>query len=585
METLSKLGYTRCFYVAGGNSMHLLESASRYLECTPVVHEVTAGIAAEYFNQTKRGKAFALVTAGPGLTNLVTSIAGAWLESRELLIIGGQVKSENLQKGGIRQGGIQEIDGVALVKSITKKAIRLENPIDAQEITRIVAITEAERPGPVFVEVCLNVTAMEYSPRATGLTQEEDYSDGQNSMNHDLREILALIQSSKRPLVLLGNGLSRSSALTLQSRLKDLKVPIASTWSGADRIGTDYPFYAGRPNNYGMRWANIFQQQSDLLIVIGSSLGFQQTGFNTEAYMPVGKIIHVDIDESELGKDNPKARVTLKMDSDSFTRILPDLFDGENKWREEWIDFLALVKASIPFIESCQESSREYLSPHSVINDVSKLCASDTQIVVCSSGGTFTAGMQCFENRGNQILLSNKGLASMGYGLAGAIGLAFSNRTAKTILFEGDGGFAQNLQDLGTVAANKLNLKVFVTNNMGYASIRTSQKNYFEGHYLGCDISTGLGFPQWKLIAASYGLAYCELNLESYNSPEFHELFSSSGPVIFEIISNPEQVYLPRVHSKVLPDGSMNSSPIHDMLPRLDQDIAEKVFKYIPIPE
>ena len=334
-----------------------------------------------------------------------------------------------------------------------------------------------------------------------------------------------------------------------------------------------------------MRWANIFQQQSDLLVVIGSSLGLQQTGFNVSAYMPVGKIIHIDIDESELEKDNPKERITLKMDSESFARILPDLFHEENESREEWIDFLALLKATIPFVESCQESTKGYLSPHSVINDVSKLCSSDSQIVVCSSGGTFTAGMQCFENKGTQILLSNKGLASMGYGLAGAIGLAFSNRSVKTILFEGDGGFAQNLQDLGTIAANKLNLKVFITNNLGYASIRTSQKNYFEGHYLGCDTSTGLGFPEWRLIAASFGVTYFELNTESYNSLEYHELFESNQPVVFEILSDPEQIYLPRVHSKVMPDGSMISSPIHDMLPRLDQDIAEKVFKYIPIPE
>lgn len=565
--------------------MHLLESASRYLECTPVVHEVTAGIAAEYFNQTNQEKAFALVTAGPGLTNLVTSIAGAWLDSRALLIIGGQVKSENLQKGGIRQGGIQEIDGVTLVKSITKKAIRLVNPIDAGELTRIVRTTESGRPGPVFVEVCLNVTAAEYNPGTTDEKNDQDYFSGQNPVSIDLREIRTLIHSSKRPLVLLGNGLSRSSALNLQSRLKDLKIPIASTWSGADRVGTDYPYYAGRPNNYGMRWANIFQQQSDLLIVIGSSLGLQQTGFNTEAYMPVGKIIHVDIDQSELEKDNPKERIPIKMDSEAFAELLPNLFHEKSENREEWIELLTLIKASIPFVESCQESSKEYLSPHSVINAVSKLCALDAQIVVCSSGGTFTAGMQCFENKSSQILLSNKGLASMGYGLAGAIGVAFSNRSAKTILFEGDGGFAQNMQDLGTVAANKLNLKVFITNNLGYASIRTSQKNYFEGHYLGCDTSTGLGFPQWKAVAASFGISYFELNTETYDSLKFHELFDSDQPVIFEILSDPEQMYLPRVNSKVLPDGSMNSSPIHDMLPRLDPDIAKRVFKYIPIPE
>ena len=564
--------------------MHLLESASRYLECTPVVHEVTAGIAAEYFNQAENGKAFALVTAGPGLTNLVTSVAGAWLESRELLIVGGQVKSENLRRAGVRQGGIQEIDGVALVSSITKSALRLENPVNAAEIAQVVKTSESERPGPVFIEVCLNVSAAEY-PRNPGNDLVYELREKTPPADIDLSEIETLIQNSQRPLVLFGNGLSRAAASRLQTELRKINVPIASTWSGADRVGSDYPYYAGRPNNYGMRWANIFQQQSDLLIVIGSSLGLQQTGFNVEAYMPVGKIIHVDIDESELAKENPKQRVTLKMDSQEFAKVLPTFFSIEENSREEWINFLAKVKKLIPTVEDCQKSSDSFLSPHSVINTISKLSESDTQIVVCSSGGTFTAGMQCFENKENQILLSNKGLASMGYGLAGAIGLAFSNKTAKTILFEGDGGFAQNLQDLGTVAANKLNLKIFITSNSGYASIRTSQKNYFDGHYLGCDTSTGLGFPNWKLIASSYGLNFFELNPESFNSSEFFELFNSNAPVIFEILSDPEQTYLPRVHSKVMPDGSMNSSPIHDMLPRLDQDISEKVFKYIPIPE
>lgn len=585
METLRNLGYTNCFYVAGGNSMHLLESASRYFDCTPVVHEVSAGIAAEYFNQTKKGKAFALVTAGPGLTNMVTSIAGAWLDSRELLIIGGQVKVENLKKGGIRQGGIQEIDGVTLVKSITKQAIRLDHPMDSTEIARIVATTYLDRPGPVFLEVCLDISAAEYKQDTKINSLVEIRIDSQTSSIDAIKEIRTLIKGSKRPLVLLGNGLSRSGALTLQSRLKDLKIPIASTWGGADRIGVDYPFYAGRPNNYGMRWANIFQQQADLLIVIGSSLGLQQTGFNTEAYMPVGKIIHVDIDAAELNKDNPKQRIALKMESEIFANMLPDMFESANTFREEWIGFLTLVKDSIPFVESCQESSNEYLSPHSVMNHVSKLCDSSAQIVVCSSGGTFTAGMQCFENKSNQILLSNKGLASMGYGLAGAIGLALSTKSSKTILFEGDGGFAQNMQELGTVIANKLNLKIFITSNLGYASIRTSQRNYFGGHYLGCDISTGLGFPKWELIASSYGITHFELNPESINSSHFSELFDSKEPTIFEIFSDPEQTYLPRVASQLAPDGSMISTPIHDMVPRLDRDIAEKVFRYIPIPE
>lgn len=565
--------------------MHLLESASRYMNCTPVVHEVSAGIAAEYFNQASDQKAFALVTAGPGLTNLVTSISGAWLESRELLVIGGQVKRENLKGEGIRQGGIQEIDGISIVKPITKRAIRIEAPIHENSIMNIVSESYTGRPGPVFLEVCLDASAAEINPNEFK-DENIEFSKGQTlDFGQDLSRISSLVKSSKRPLVLIGNGVTREAAKQLQLKLSDLQIPIATTWSGADRVGADYKYYAGRPNNFGMRWANIFQQQADLLIVVGSSLGLQQTGFNTNEFLPNGQIIHVDIDKSELDKPNPKNRTTLQMDSARFLEELPSMFSTEIESRKEWIALLEHIKREFLFVEDCQKSQAPFLSPHEVIYSVSTMCDSDSQIVICSSGGTFTAGMQCFENKNGQILLSNKGLASMGYGLAGAIGLAMSRQEKQTLLFEGDGGFAQNLQELGTVFKNNLNLKIFLVNNEGYASIRTSQKNYFQGHYLGCDTTTGLGFPSWEEISNAYKISYLKLKSGFEADPEFQETFTKPGPVIFEIVADPDQMYLPRVHSVINPDGTMASSPIHDMLPKLPEEIAEKVFSYISIPK
>jgi acetolactate synthase-1/2/3 large subunit len=291
MQCLEGLGFTHVFYVAGGNSMHLLESASRYFECIPVVHEVTACISTEYFNESGGRKAFALVTAGPGLTNTITGIAGAWLESHELLVIGGQVKSANLKSTGSRQGGIQEIDGVGLVAGITKKAVRIEKPMVEHEIAELVNLGKSGRKGPIFLEICLDVSATEFSDvdvmkrQAKTLTPSIEKS---LSFDFNLDQIRALIQKSSRPLILLGNGISRTASKELLEELAPLRIPVATTWSGADRIGFDYPFYAGRPNTFGMRWANIFQQQADLLIVVGSSLGLQQTGFNSAGFLPAG---------------------------------------------------------------------------------------------------------------------------------------------------------------------------------------------------------------------------------------------------------------------------------------------------------
>jgi acetolactate synthase-1/2/3 large subunit len=167
VNELVKLGYTHCFFVNGGNVMHLLESARSRLVCIAVAHEVSAAIAAEYFNVASRGrqqKAFAMVTAGPGLTNLVTGIAGAWLESRELLVIGGQARSNLLSNETVRQIGHQEVDGVSIVAPISKLASRVEVPISGDKIAQITKVSSTDRKGPVFLEVCLDVSVMEIDP-------------------------------------------------------------------------------------------------------------------------------------------------------------------------------------------------------------------------------------------------------------------------------------------------------------------------------------------------------------------------------------------------------------------------------------
>ena len=582
METLTSLGYRKCFYLGGGNSMHLLESASRYFDCIPVVHEVTAAIAAEYYNSENRelDKAFALVTAGPGMTNLITGIAGAWLDSRELLVVGGQAKSTNLSRGTVRQIGHQEVDGRTIAEPITKISKTIEAPISAADIESIVSATWTDRRGPVFLEICLDVSARTIDTSSfQSVTRTSSHMQGlKKSIPLD---ILKKISSSRRPLILLGGGVTLTAAKKFQERASKWKVPVACTWTGADRGNFDYQYFAGRPNTYGMRWANIFQQQSDLLIAIGTSLGFQQTGFNTSAYLPVGEIIHVDIDRNELAKPNPKVRMQLQMDSSDFLEELCDTFERIKPNWSNWADYLSLIKASLPTFEDCQKTEEPTVSPQEVISYISTIAGESDSIVAASSGGTFTATMQNFITRGNQRLIGNKGLASMGYGLAGAIGISVARPQYRTILFEGDGGFTQNLQDLGTVVALNLNLKIFITSNDGYASIRTSQKNYFGGHYLGCDTKTGLVLPDWIDIGRAFGIDTLRIDSTNLNSDTFLNSFNSASPTIYVITADPEQTYMPKIFSKVDSNGQMDSTPLHDMYPPLRQELSN-LFKYIP---
>jgi acetolactate synthase-1/2/3 large subunit len=588
MSWLSDLGFTHCFFLAGGGSMHLVDAASKNFVCVPVVHEVSAVVAAEYFNESNRigAKAFALVTTGPGLTNAITGISGAWLESRDCLIIGGQVKQQDLATKGLRQKGIQEVDGIALVESITKGRMRIETPVDQASVSELISLGENPRCGPVFIEICIDASAAPSYPKyevKDSLVVKTGYP--KSSISEDeLQRFRQLLSKSTRPLLLLGSGVSQKVVLALETVFEDLKLPMASTWSGADRTNVDYKYFAGRPNTYGMRWANVYQQQSDLLIAVGTRLNLQQTGFNFEEFMPVGEIIQVDLDSAELEKENPGIDLGLQIDANEFLKMLPAEL-GKNtrvEDRLEWINHLELVKNELPIIESIHVSPEPFVNPYFFIHELSKFTNSNDVVVSCSSGGTFTSTHQSFQIKRGQQLISNKGLASMGYGLAGAIGAAFSNTSSRILLLEGDGGFAQNLQELGTVASNSLNIKMFVVCNDGYASIRSSQKSYFNDNYVGCDVSTGLGLPKWLEICNAYGIEHFEIDSKNIFSEKFHELMGSKKPVFFEVSTDPNMLYFPKVASKILEGGKMTSAAIHDMTPKLPQDVASKVFKYLP---
>jgi acetolactate synthase-1/2/3 large subunit len=214
------------------------------------------------------------------------------------------------------------------------------------------------------------------------------------------------------------------------------------------------------------------------------------------------------------------------------------------------------------------------------MDELSNQLASTDVVIPCSSGGAFTVTMQAFSPKYGQTIVTNKGLASMGYGLSGAIGAAESTQS-RTILIEGDGGFAQNLQELGTVAAQRLNVKVFVFSNSGYASIRMTQKNYFAGAYLGCDIETGLGLPDWKHITAAYGIKFVRLNRAETLKEDIGLILEDNEPCFIEVKIDPDQTYFPKITSRILPNGTMASNPLHLMSPDLSEDEIKEFLPYL----
>lgn len=578
-EWLVELGFTHCFLVGGGNIMHLIESVSKRLTCVPVMHEVAAGIAAEYFNEAAPdgSKAFALVTAGPGLTNIVTALAGAFLESRELLVIGGQAKTADLARGKLRQRGIQEIDGLSIARPITLRSELIDGVIDAQSFVKLVRHSNSERKGPVFLEIPLDIQARDVSPEKLELQNE---SVASSPALEYVDEVAKKLNSALRPVLLIGGGVSRQTVKMLHLKLAALGMPILTTWNAADRIPSNQVNYFGRPNTWGQRSSNMIIQQADFLLALGTRLGLQQTGFNWQQFIPHGDIAQIDLDKAELTKGHPRVALPIVGDANTF---LECLLEQRLDVHPEWLSYAKSIREQFPLVDVSNQTQTQYLSPFRFVETLSQVSASADIVIPCSSGGAFTTMMQVFKQKEGQTIITNKGLASMGYGLSGAIGAAIANPNKRVILVEGDGGFAQNLQEIGTAQINHLNLKIFIFDDAGYASIRMTQKNYFGGRYVGCDIQTGLGMPSWEKLFSAWDVPVMRLQDQFEKSLEFIESFGAQSTAAYIVPIDPAQTYFPKIMSRVTESGAMESNPLHLMSPPIADEESIKFLKYIQI--
>ena len=581
-DWLLEEGFTHCFMVAGGGCMHLIDGFRSRFTCIPVVHEVTAGIAAEHFNECREGgRAFALVTSGPGLTNIVTAIAACWAERRELLVIAGQVKSTDLLTPPLRQRGIQEVDGTAVVAPIAVRSVRINRPISRGDFKAIVAATRDPHPGPVLIEVCLDVQGARVVRQELGSGDENHQAESADESGVVARKIAAEIATASRPLILLGGLVSRSVAHDALPFLERLGIPVMTTTSAIDRIPSGSLVAAGRPGTWGgQRSANLIVAQADLIVAFGAQLDLQQTGFNWREFAPKAKIIQVYPCAAELAKGHPLITAGFAINPGAVFRETVQTADWPD--REDWALYVRRVRELVPVLEAANETGAPGGSAFRFLHDLSKATQPDDILAICSSGGTFTGALQVYEVAKDQIATTSPAFASMGWGLATAIGAAFARPGKRVVLTEGDGGFSQNLQELALVRRHNLPIKMFIMANRGYASIRATQRKFFGGAYVGCDEATGLGFPDWPRLFEAYGIPVANLSAENRSTTRLAELMAGPGPAAWVVDVDPEQPNFPAVTSRIRPDGSIESNPLSQQEPRLAPEVQAEVGRYLP---
>ena len=577
---IAEQGVKHVFMLPGGGAMHLVDSLGRCKDIEYIcnLHEQACAIAAEAYARVTNNLGVVLVTTGPGGTNTITGVAGAWLESTPCLFVSGQVKRSDMKKDlGVRQLGPQELDIVSLVKTITKYAITVTEPTSIKyHLEKAVALAKSGRPGPVWIDIPLDVQASQIDPvRLDGFDKSTLINETSNSVNlvDKIAQTIDLLNQSERPVLLVGNGVRIAGAHDICLQMIDLlQIPVLTTWTGKDILGDAHPLYFGSPGIIAPRGPNFTLQNADMLITIGARLDFSITGFNQSLFARAAKKVIVDIDESELRKFQILIDIPICSNAVSFIdEILNQSSSIRKINRSSWLKRCKEWKENYPVVNSEYWSQKEYVNSYIFSTTLSELLDSTDLVVPGSSGSGLDTFFLSFKVKRGQRLYNTGGLGAMGFGIPASIGGCIASGRKRTICVDGDGGFQMNIQELETVARLNLPIKYFVLNNQGYASIRAMQQNHFGGHLVACDSSSGLTLPDVVKLAKAYGIEATRIRNHENLKETITAVLQSPGPCVCDVMIDPNQLIGPRVSSYVRPDGSMISKPLEDLWPFLDR--------------
>ncbi len=557
--------------------MHLVDSLGRNkdLEFVSVIHEQSAAFAAEAYAEYSNGLGVALVTSGPGGTNALTGVAASWIESSPCLFISGQAKRADLIGArGVRSFGQQELDIVSMVKSIAKYAALVLDPNSIRlHLEKAVYLAGHGRPGPVWLDIPLDVQAAEIDPAALPGFDAPTAPSADAALKRAVAETIALLKNSRRPVLLVGNGVRSAGAIpALHALLEKLRIPVLLTWKAVDMLPEDHPLYCGRPGGIGQRGANFTQQNSDCIVVVGARLDLVSVAFDHKGFARAAKKIFVDVDAAELGKFQTEIAVPVCADAGVFLRELlaqSGALQGYDcaPWLERAKNWSKKYPTVLP---EYRETGTGRVSTYFLVDQLSDALTDSDLIVPGSSGACSDIVMQAFRIKRGQRLLNAPGLGAMGTGVPATIGACLASGRRRTICTNGDGGFQFNIQGLQTIHRLNLPIKFFVLNNDGYGSITSSQDAHF-GRRFGADPQSGLTLPNVRDVASAYGLKTARMTDNGEIGSVLREVLETPGPFVCEVMVSPDEPTQPRVKSRMGPDGRMVTMPMEDMSPPLDR--------------
>lgn len=578
-------GIKDCFMVTGGGAMHLDDAIGHQegIRCIFDHHEQACAIAAEGYTRMTGKLAAVCVTSGPGGTNAITGVMGGWLDSIPMFVISGQVKRETtiwaVPELNLRQLGDQEFNVIDSVKNMTKYAVMVTNPQEiAYHLEKALFLATNGRSGPVWLDIPLDVQGAKIeTEHLIHFDADQEVVWRTPAVKQSAIDILVQkIKEARSPLVLAGTGIDLAGAdRKLLAFLDKYRLPVVTAWNANDTVAFDNPYYVGMPGTVGMRSGNFAVQNCDLLISLGCRLNIRMIGYTHHDFAKNAFKVIVDIDPRELFKPTVQADLPIHADVSAFLDKMLEQDYSPVDEHKKWLNWCKDLLHRFP-------AAREEYHGDGMINPyifTDKLFdhLTPTDRIICGNGSACVVTFQAAKIKQGQRMFTNSGCAAMGYGFPAAVGVAVSDNSRRTICIDGDGSVMMNIQELATVAYNKLDIKLFIMNNNGYLSIRQTQRNLFQPPFVGIDGDSGLGFPDFGKLADAFKIKYFEIDSEANSDVILEEVLNCDGPCICEVKVDPDQNFEPKSSSKVLPDGRIVSPSLDDMAPFLDREEFEKI--------
>ena len=581
-------GVDTCFGVTGGGAMHMNDSFGQHPKYNNIYnhHEQASAMAAEGYARQSGIPAIVSVTSGPGATNAITGVYGAWADSIPMIVLSGQMKRETLLSStpvNLRYLGFQESNIIEIVKGITKYSAQITDVRYLKyHLDCALAATTSGRKGPVWLDIPIDVQGLDYSTiDQIGNLELSDRkaASSPNRANLKLLQVIQELRSCSKPVLMIGEEVRWSDNYTTVRRLyESLGIPVVTEWNAHDLIPCEHRLNSGRPGTIGTRGGNFAVQDADLVISLGCQLSIRQMSYEWTNFAKNAKLICINSDFNELDKPTLNIDIPIVADCGEFSNGLCAALETESFDFSAWLNWCKKINEKYPVVSAKHYDNDKALNAYAVIDELTQSAQTDTTFVL-ANGAACVVGLQAAKIKENTRIFTNSGASSMGYGIAAAIGASVaSNNNRSVVCIEGDGSIMMNLQELQTIATNKLNIKIIILNNEGYHSIKQTQNNIFKAKtrgYCGADASSGLGFPNFKILSRAFGLDYISVSNIRDLKGCIEKFLGNPGAIVGEFFVDPEQNFEPKLISRILDDGSFHTPSLEDMHPFLSKDEME----------